>query len=171
MLLIYKHGNRKKVRCKDNRKSKPRKIEGKRKSNHSLRQLASEIEIHQSIKSQFVVKYERSFEDSVNHYIILELCTNQVFAYISQTLNELIKRRKKITEIQARYYLRQISLAIKDFQEQMVIHRDLKLGNLLLTENLQIRISDFGLAAKLTHPRQRRKTMCGTPNYIAPQIL
>lgn len=126
--------------------------------------LASEIEIHQSIKSQFVVKYERSFEDSVNHYIILELCTNQ-------TLNELIKRRKKITEIEARYYLRQISLAIKDFQEQMVIHRDLKLGNLLLTENLQIRISDFGLAAKLTHPRQRRKTMCGTPNYIAPQIL
>ncbi len=38
-----------------------------------------------------------------------------------------------ITEIEARYYLRQISLAIKDFQEQMVIHRDLKLGNLLLT--------------------------------------
>lgn len=50
----------------------------------------------------------------------------------------------------------------------MVIHRDLKLGNLLLTENLEIRISDFGLAAKLNHPGERRKTMCGTPNYIAP---
>jgi serine/threonine protein kinase len=53
----------------------------------------------------------------------------------------------------------------------MVIHRDLKLGNLLLTENLEIRISDFGLAAKLNHPGERRKTMCGTPNYIAPEIL
>lgn len=53
----------------------------------------------------------------------------------------------------------------------MIIHRDLKLGNLLLTENLEIRISDFGLAAKLTHPGERRKTMCGTPNYIAPEIL
>jgi polo-like kinase 1 len=39
-----------------------------------------------------VVKYERSFEDSVNVYIILELCPNQ-------TLNELIKRRKRITEL------------------------------------------------------------------------
>jgi polo-like kinase 1 len=108
-----------------------------------------------------VVKYERSFEDAVNFYIILELCPNQ-------TLNELIKRRKRISELEARYYLRQISLGIKDFQEQMVIHRDLKLGNLLLTENLEIRISDFGLAAKLNHPGERRKTMCGTPNYIAP---
>lgn len=62
-------------------------------------------------------------------------------------------------------------MAIKDFQEQLIIHRDLKLGNLLLTENLEIRISDFGLAAKLRHQKERRKTMCGTPNYIAPEIL
>ena len=67
--------------------------------------------------------------------------------------------------------MRQISLALKDIHQQMVIHRDLKLGNLLLTESLEIRISDFGLAAKLAHPLERRKTMCGTPNYIAPEIL
>ena len=88
-----------------------------------------------------------------------------------QTLNELIKRRKRITEIEARFYLRQIALALKDFQEQRIIHRDLKLGNLLLTGDMEIRISDFGLAAKLGHPGERRKTMCGTPNYIAPEIL
>ena len=41
-------------------------------------QLSSEIEIHKSVKSEFVVGYERSFEDTVNVYIILELCTNQV---------------------------------------------------------------------------------------------
>jgi polo-like kinase 1 len=57
---------------------------------------------------------------------------------------------------------------MRDFQEQMIIHRDLKLGNLLLTEHLEIRISDFGLAAKLKQHGERRKTMCGTPNYIAP---
>ena len=49
-----------------------------------------------------------------------------------------------------------------------MIHRDLKLGNLFLTENLEIRIGDFGLAAKLNSDHERRKTMCGTPNYIAP---
>lgn len=67
--------------------------------------------------------------------------------------------------------MRQIALAMKDFQDQLIIHRDLKLGNLLLTDSLEIRISDFGLAAKLNHRGEKRKTMCGTPNYIAPEIL
>ena len=66
-------------------------------------------------------------------------------------MNELIKRRKRISEIEAKFYLRQIALAIRDFQDQLIIHRDLKLGNLLLTDPLEIRISDFGLAAKLNH--------------------
>lgn len=64
--------------------------------------------------------------------------------------------------------MHQIALAVKDFQEQKIIHRDLKLGNLLLTESMEIRISDFGLAAQLKNHEDRRKTMCGTPNYIAP---
>jgi len=42
------------------------------------------------------------------------------------------------------------------------------LGNLLLTDRLEIRVGDFGLAAKVASKHQRRKTMCGTPNYIAP---
>jgi len=44
----------------------------------------------------------------------------------------------------------------------------LKLGNLFLSEKLEIKIGDFGLATKLTHIGDRRKTKCGTPNYIAP---
>jgi len=49
-----------------------------------------------------------------------------------------------------------------------VIHRDLKLGNLFLNEDMQIKIGDFGLATKLEYPSEKRKTVCGTPNYIAP---
>lgn len=64
--------------------------------------------------------------------------------------------------------MHQLITATKDIHQQNVIHRDLKLGNLLLTSSLEIRVGDFGLAAKVASKHQRRKTMCGTPNYIAP---
>ena len=44
----------------------------------------------------------------------------------------------------------------------------MKTGNLFLDSNMQIKVGDFGLATKLSHPEERRRTMCGTPNYIAP---
>jgi polo-like kinase 1 len=52
-----------------------------------------------------------------------------------------------------------------------VIHRDLKLGNLFLTDDMKLKIGDFGLAARLDSLYDRKKTMCGTPNYIAPEVL
>ena len=64
--------------------------------------------------------------------------------------------------------MHQLITATKDIHEQNVIHRDLKLGNLLLTDRLEIRVGDFGLAAKVASKHQRRKTMCGKQNYIAP---
>lgn len=65
----------------------------------------------------------------------------------------------------------QILEGVKYLHSVNVIHRDLKLGNLFLTEDMQIKIGDFGLATLLEKSGQRRKTMCGTPNYIAPEIL
>jgi polo-like kinase 1 len=53
----------------------------------------SEIKIHKSLKHENVVTFEHFFEDSENVYILLELCTNQ-------TTNELIKRRKRLTEFE-----------------------------------------------------------------------
>jgi serine/threonine protein kinase len=47
----------------------------------------------------------------------------------------------------------------------------LKLGNIMLNENMEIKIGDFGLAAKLEFSGERRKTICGTPNYLAPEII
>ena len=57
-------------------------------------------------------------------------------------------------------------------QEEGVMHRDLKLGNILLTEDAQVRIIDFGLAVKLqVGQKGEQKTLCGTPNYISPEVL
>ena len=62
-------------------------------------------------------------------------------------------------------------MALKYLHSNKIIHRDLKLGNLFLNEKLEIKVGDFGLAAKLSFDGEKRKTICGTPNYIAPEIL
>ena len=126
--------------------------------------LKSEIKIHRSMCHPNVVKFEHYFEDSENVYILLELCK-------SKTLNELLKKRKIISELEVRYYLSQILSAVKYMHKSKVIHRDLKLGNLFLSSNLHIKIGDFGLATRVEYDGERKHTVCGTPNYIAPEIL
>ena len=126
--------------------------------------LKSEIKIHRSLDHPHIVKFEHFFEDNNNVYIFLELCPNQ-------TLSELLRRRKRLTEIEAQCYLVQIVSALKYLHSHRVIHRDIKLGNLFLNEKLEVKLGDFGLASKLEFDGERKRTICGTPNYIAPEIL
>jgi serine/threonine protein kinase len=56
-------------------------------------------------------------------------------------------------------------------QSRGVIHRDLKLANILITPGNKLKIIDFGLAVKLTDFNEERQTLCGTPNYIPPEVL
>ncbi len=84
---------------------------------------------------------------------------------------ELHKRRKAITEPEARYFMRQLLLGVQHLHRQRIIHRDLKLGNLFLNDDMELKIGDFGLATRLEYDGERKKTLCGTPNYIAPEVL
>lgn len=65
----------------------------------------------------------------------------------------------------------QIIQAVKYIHSKKIIHRDLKLGNFFLADGLELKVGDFGLATALAYEGERRKTICGTPNYIAPEIL
>ncbi len=126
--------------------------------------LISEIKIHKSLHHVNIVEFEHYFEDSENVYLLIEICHNQ-------TLNELLKRRKKLTELEVQCYALQIIKALKYLHSHRVIHRDLKLGNLFISEKMEIKVGDFGLATKLEFDGERKRTVCGTPNYIAPEIL
>jgi polo-like kinase 1 len=110
------------------------------------------------------VGFEHFFEDEENVYILLELCPNQ-------TMNELLRRRKRLTELEVQCYLLQILAAVKYAHKQKVIHRDLKLGNLFLSAKMEVKVGDFGLATRVEFEGERKRTICGTPNYIAPEIL
>jgi polo-like kinase 1 len=126
--------------------------------------LMSEIKIHRSLHHDYIVRFDRFFEDDANVYILLELCPNQ-------SMSELIRRRKRLTEIEVQCYCKQILEALRHLHAHRIIHRDLKLGNLFLSDKLEIKLGDFGLATKLEFEGERKRTVCGTPNYIAPEIL
>ena len=126
--------------------------------------LMSEIKIHKSLNHPNIVKFEHFFEDTENVYILLELCTNQ-------TLTELMRRRKRLTELEAQCYINQVISALRYLHSHRVIHRDIKLGNLFLSDKMEIKMGDLGLATKLEYEGERKRTICGTPNYIAPEIL
>lgn len=129
------------------------------------------------------MRFERYFEDVDNAYILMELCHNNVSCkesrwhiifhtnVVLQAMSDMLKKRKKLTEPETRYYLHQLVQSLQYLHSILVIHRDLKLGNLFLDSDMRVKVGDFGLATRLERPDERRKTICGTPNYIAPEIL
>ncbi len=134
------------------------------KTERQKQKLITEIKIHKSCHHSNIVAFEHNFEDEDNFYILLELCQNQ-------TLNELHVRRKILTEIEVQCYIIQLIKALQYLHSHRIIHRDLKLGNLFLNDKMELKVGDFGLATKLDYDGERKKTVCGTPNYIAPEVI
>lgn len=126
------------------------------------------------MKHPNIVQFHRAFTYIENTYVILELCPNG-------SVMDMMKKRKSLTLPEVRRFTVQICGAIKYMHTRNVIHRDLKMGNLFLDKDMNIKLGDFGLAAILATKEEykgvyhssvaRRTTVCGTPNYIAPEIL
>lgn len=70
----------------------------------------------------------------------------------------------------ARHFMDQTVKGMLYLHTHGILHRDLTLSNLLLTSNMNIKIADFGLATQLKLPNEKHFTMCGTPNYISPEV-
>ncbi|CAG8454580.1 5304_t:CDS:2, partial [Cetraspora pellucida] len=96
-------------------------------------------------------------------YLILE------YAARGELYKYLVKY-KRFPERLAAKYISQIADALAYLQEKNVIHRDMKPENLLLSEDGNVKISDFGLAIHAPN-QQRRMTFCGTLDYLAPEMV
>ncbi|KAA6415917.1 MAG: PLK kinase [Lasallia pustulata] len=129
----------------------------------------TELQIHSKMRHPNIVEFHRAFTFEASTYVVLELCPNG-------SVMDMVKKRKCLSLPEVRRFAVQLCGAIKYMHARDVIHRDLKMGNLFLDHEMNLKIGDFGLAAILVSESDvkgfsRRQTMCGTPNYIAPEIL
>jgi polo-like kinase 1 len=134
------------------------------KSRKVQEKLESEIAIHSSLDHANVVRMYRTFRGDEYVFMVLELCERGA-------LDALLKRNGKLKEHYVTKFIRQTVGGLMYLHNQMgVVHRDLKLGNLFLDARLNVKIGDFGLSAVI-RDGEKKITMCGTPNYIAPEVL
>jgi myosin-1 len=131
-------------------------------------QFVTELQIHSKLSHPNIVEFYRAFSFETSTYVVLELCENG-------SLADAIKKRKYFTMPEIRRFMIQTCGAIKYLHQRNIVHRDLKTGNLFLDRDMNVKVGDFGLAALLVSQSDygaiRRTTMCGTPNYLAPEVL
>lgn len=129
-----------------------------------MRKHRMEIEIQRKLNHENILKSYDYFEDSSNTYIVLELCPHQ-------SIKHLLRKKKTMTEVETASIIREIVNGLIYLHDNRIIHRDLKLENFLIGKDGHIKIADFGLSTRLEYDDQRRFTVCGTPNYLSPEIL
>lgn len=142
------------------------KIVNKHKATSSRvsKRIENEIALQSSLNHPNIVKLIKSFEDHENFYLLLELCPGgELFSHL--------KSSGKFSEEETKKLASDIVEGLKYLHSKNILHRDLKLGNILLTADKSAKIADFGLAAQLSDLSEERSTLCGTPNYISPEII
>jgi serine/threonine protein kinase len=97
-------------------------------------------------------------------YFALEYCPGG-------ELFNLLQKKRQFSEEHARFYVAQIILALEHLHKLDIIYRDLKPENVLIDEVGYIRLTDFGLSKRGIQGNKGANSVCGTPEYLAPEIL
>ncbi|XP_013119238.2 serine/threonine-protein kinase PLK4 [Stomoxys calcitrans] len=125
-----------------------------------------EVEIHSRLKHPSVLELYTFFQDANYVYLVLELAHNgELQRYMKLTM------RRSMTESEAASIVQQVVAGLLYLHSHNIMHRDISLSNLLLSKDMHIKIADFGLATQLKQPNERHITMCGTPNFISPEVV
>lgn len=124
-------------------------------------QLRREMEIQSSLRHPNILRLYGWFHDDERIFLILE------YAHRGELYRELRKHRR-FTEQQAATYIASLTNALAYCHENHVIHRDIKPENLLLDHEDRLKIGDFGWSVQ---SRSKRHTMCGTLDYLAPEMV
>ncbi|KAJ1455911.1 kinase-like domain-containing protein [Pelagophyceae sp. CCMP2097] len=162
VMLVTKNGDKSKtlLAMKTLRKSELIK-------RNQLAHTATERHVLQHLDHPFLVKLVYAFQTADKLYMVLEFMGGgELFHWL--------KEHRRFSEQRAKLYCAEIGLGLSALHDRDIIYRDLKPENLLLDTKGHIRITDFGLSkAQVTGfgAEGGTKTYCGTPEYLAPEIL
>ncbi|KAM0023969.1 putative protein kinase CAMK-CAMKL-CHK1 family [Helianthus debilis subsp. tardiflorus] len=127
-------------------------------------QIKREISIMKLVRHPHVVRLHEVLASRTKIYIILEFITGG-------ELFDKIVRHGRLSEAESRRFFQQLIDGVEYCHSKGVYHRDLKPENLLLDSQGNLKISDFGLSALPAEGVSILRTTCGTPNYVAPEVL
>ncbi|TNV79205.1 hypothetical protein FGO68_gene13766 [Halteria grandinella] len=153
----------------------------KKKDNDKLYAMKTLKKDQQLLAAQYAsTKAEREILEKINHPFIVKLHfafqTPQKLYFVMDFLNggELfyhLKREGRFTESRTQFYAAEILLALECLHKNGVIYRDLKPENVLLDSEGHVKLTDFGLSKQGVIGNRNTYTFCGTPEYLAPEIV
>merc|ERR1719289_168976 len=124
----------------------------------------SERKILQALQHPFLMKLRFAFQTNSKLYFVLDY-------YRGGELFFHLKKRRKFTQKETRFFIAEVALALGHLHSKDIIYRDLKPENILLHQTGHICLTDFGLSKDLDPMSLESHTFCGTPEYLAPEIL
>ncbi|CAF3472895.1 unnamed protein product [Rotaria sp. Silwood1] len=130
-----------------------------------LPEIVKEISIMKQCDSPYIVKYFGSYFKDADLWIVMEYCG-------AGSVSDIIKLRgKTLNEQEIAVILKYTLKGLEYLHLCSKIHRDIKAGNILLTNEGHAKLADFGVAGQLTDTMAKRNTMIGTPFWMAPEVI
>jgi len=125
--------------------------------------LHREIQIQKSLDHDHIVRLHGHWEDEKNFYLTLE------FAPFGDL--EYFRHKQPISRSQQVSFVLQITVALEHLASRGIAHRDIKGENCLVFANEKIKLADFGWAVLLPGGNYQRATLCGTPEFVPPEMI
>eukprot|EP00003_Mantamonas_plastica_P009230 TRINITY_DN185_c0_g1_i3.p1 TRINITY_DN185_c0_g1~~TRINITY_DN185_c0_g1_i3.p1 ORF type:complete len:640 (+),score=277.47 TRINITY_DN185_c0_g1_i3:227-1921(+) len=120
------------------------------------------------LRHKNVVNLLDVMSDSKNFYLVIELCKGGAFF---AKVNDNKRRRRRFDNEVAKSCFRQLLAGLEHCHQQGIVHRDLKLENILLDDEGNLKLCDFGLSTKVEENDSTIKGFCGTRKYMAPEVF